>query len=106
MDQIDVNRAFVDLRTHGIELCAVFHSQPKTPPVPSRINLMEASFPGALLVTIGLMPTETIRGWRLVVGQTAKVVQATELPLSIGEHPFGSSVRRTSEPKKQRVEGR
>jgi proteasome lid subunit RPN8/RPN11 len=67
--------AFRDMRRHGTELLAIYHSHPTSDPVPSRTDL-ERNFYGAEVVHIiislkGDVPTA--RAWRLAEASYSEV---------------------------------
>jgi proteasome lid subunit RPN8/RPN11 len=55
-----------DLRRQGLEVLAVYHSHPTSPPLPSRKDLERNNWPQAVALIISLITRPpTIRGWWL-----------------------------------------
>lgn len=55
-----------DMRALGIEVLAIYHSHPSSPPVPSRTDLAENYWPGVVNFIISLLgPEPEVRGWHL-----------------------------------------
>jgi [CysO sulfur-carrier protein]-S-L-cysteine hydrolase len=58
--------AFKDWRRHELEVLAVYHSHPTSPPVPSRRDLERSYGPEVVNLIISLEATEPlVRGWWL-----------------------------------------
>lgn len=53
-DPTEQLRAFNDLESRGLELMAVYHSHPASPPVPSETDVGMAFYPDALHVIVSL----------------------------------------------------
>ncbi|MBK8817093.1 MAG: M67 family metallopeptidase [Methylococcaceae bacterium] len=69
--------AMADMRERGETLFAIYHSHPKTPPQPSRLDLEQFAYPDALYLIISL----NIKGVLEMRGFKIKPHQATEVPL-------------------------
>lgn len=83
MDPADVSTAVADMGRRKARLGAVAHSHPRTPPVPSRHDLAEATLPGALCLIVAFMPTVSLRGWQLTFNDVGVAVGAGEITLRI-----------------------
>ena len=83
MDPVDVTTAVADMGRRTSRLGAIVHSHPRTPPVPSRHDLAEATVPGALYLIVGFTPTVSLRGWRLTFNDVGAAVGAGEITLRI-----------------------
>ncbi len=58
--------AFKDMREKGIELLAIYHSHPTSPPMPSKTDLERNFYPDAVHVIVSLLPNPPeMRAWRL-----------------------------------------
>jgi [CysO sulfur-carrier protein]-S-L-cysteine hydrolase len=65
-----------EMRQDGLDLLAIYHSHPDSPPVPSRRDVEENYYPDAVHVIISLAgDAPTLRGWLL----TADAAQEVEL---------------------------
>jgi proteasome lid subunit RPN8/RPN11 len=55
------------MRERGEELFGIYHSHPKTPPLPSKSDLAQAAYPEALYLIISLNTKGVLemRGFRL-----------------------------------------
>jgi proteasome lid subunit RPN8/RPN11 len=54
------------MRERGLEILAVYHSHPTSPPVPSRTDLARNYYPDAVSLIVSLTTTPpTVRGWWL-----------------------------------------
>ena len=81
MDAADVMAALVNMKREKTRLGVIVHSHPTTPPVPSRTDLVEASYPGVLSLIVGFSPVVELRAWRLVYGSHGVAVRFEEVPL-------------------------
>jgi proteasome lid subunit RPN8/RPN11 len=55
-----------DMRERGLEILAIYHSHPTSPPVPSRTDLARNFYPDAVSLIISLTTTPpTVCGWWL-----------------------------------------
>ena len=60
-------RAVKDMRGHGCEMLAIYHSHPASPAIPSRTDLERSYGPEVLNLIISLQGTSPeVRGWWLV----------------------------------------
>ncbi len=81
----EVISAFRDMRSREWRLAAIVHSHPASVPVPSATDLMEAYYPEALLLIVGLATRPPIaRCWRLVSNLAAPEKEVVEVVLSVG----------------------
>jgi proteasome lid subunit RPN8/RPN11 len=55
-----------DMRERGLEILAIYHSHPTSPPVPSRTDLARNYYPDAVSLIISLTTAPpAVRGWWL-----------------------------------------
>jgi proteasome lid subunit RPN8/RPN11 len=59
------------LRESRLELCALYHSHPNGPALPSRVDLENAQWDVPMLIVDAV--TLTVRAWRLVDGSEVKL---------------------------------
>jgi proteasome lid subunit RPN8/RPN11 len=65
-DPVSMFAAYRDWRQHGLEVLAVYHSHPTSPPVPSRKDLEMNYSPEVINLIISLQADEPMmRGWWL-----------------------------------------
>ncbi len=58
--------AHKDMRRRGLELLAIYHSHPTSDPVPSKVDLAQNFWPGAVHLIISLKTEPVaVRAWRL-----------------------------------------
>ncbi len=84
MHPADVSAALADIERRGEVVGAVVHSHPRTPPVPSRIDLKDATIPGIVHVIAGFQPTVSVRAWWLDFDRQGIAVAARELEFTSG----------------------
>ena len=81
MDTADVMAALLNMKREQTRLGVIVHSHPSTPPVPSRTDLVEASYPGVLSLIVGFSPVVELKAWRLVHDSHGVAVRFEEVPL-------------------------
>jgi proteasome lid subunit RPN8/RPN11 len=81
MDPADVLAALAAMKREKTRLGAIVHSHPKTFPVPSRTDLVEAKLPGVLSLIVGFSPNVELRAWRLVYAGRGGAVRFDEVPV-------------------------
>lgn len=74
----DLVRLVIGIEDAGEDLVAIFHSHTHTPAVPSPTDRRQAQYPGVFYVLATLSdpdagPTQALRAWRVVDGQTREV---------------------------------
>jgi proteasome lid subunit RPN8/RPN11 len=89
MDPLDVLLSAQDMERRGRRVGAIVHSHPRTPPVPSRGDIAEATVPGALMVVVGFQPTVSIRGWCLQLDCRGNATGAVEIPVVMPGNVLG-----------------
>ncbi len=82
MDPVEVAWALSDMKLCSTRLGAIVHSHPTTPPIPSALDLAEATLPGVFSVIVGFAPPVVVRAWRLPFGEMA-----------VGEIPIEAQLR-------------
>lgn len=66
VDSKDHLAALYDAEEAGLELGGIYHSHPRTEPVPSLTDRQKAAaWPGALWVIVGLEPDVAVRAFRI-----------------------------------------
>ncbi len=84
MEPAEVLAAFRDMHANGWRFGAIVHSHPATPPVPSATDLLEAYYPDALLVIVGLAERPPVaRVWRLIHSENGSSPTPVEIPLIV-----------------------
>jgi proteasome lid subunit RPN8/RPN11 len=69
MNPVELLSALRDMEAHGWRLGAIVHSHPVSAPTPSRTDLREAYYPGALMVIVSFRSEEPeMRAWRIAAG--------------------------------------
>ena len=57
---------FRDMRENGLELVAIYHSHPSSPPTPSRRDIDENYYPDAIHLIVSLLDDDpTMKAWLL-----------------------------------------
>ena len=84
MHPADVSTALNDIERRGEVVGAVVHSHPRTPPVPSRFDLIDATLPGIVHVIAGFQPMLSVRAWWLDFDQHGNAVAAREVEFKSG----------------------
>jgi proteasome lid subunit RPN8/RPN11 len=82
MDPTDVMPALADMKREKTRLGAIVHSHPRTPPIPSRTDLVEARFPGVLNLIVGLSPVVELRAWSLIFDGHGAAVCSEEVSIT------------------------
>lgn len=82
LDHAQQVHAMLGFQKHGYEITAIYHSHPKTPPIPSKTDIEQASYPDSVYLIVSLKPPEpTIAAWHIFGGRVEHV------PLHIGANP-------------------
>ena len=89
MAPVEVTEALQDMERHGTRLGAIVHSHPRTPPVPSRTDLMEARFPGVLSLIVGFQPAVALRAWHMEFDRAGVATHAREVRVTVDERGAG-----------------
>jgi proteasome lid subunit RPN8/RPN11 len=89
MSPAEVSATLRDIEDHGGRLGAIVHSHPRTPPVPSATDLMEAATPGVLSVIVGFEPACAVRAWRLDLDHAGTAIRAREVAVDISGWTVG-----------------
>jgi proteasome lid subunit RPN8/RPN11 len=82
MNPADVMAALTDMKRRETKLGAIVHSHPTTPPVPSRTDLAEATFPGVLSLIVGFSPEIELRAWSFGYDDHGGRVRCEEVPIT------------------------
>lgn len=83
MDPAEVVAALSAIDRDGDRLAAIVHSHPATEAIPSRTDLREAFYPGALLLIVSFVGGEPrLRAWRIVTGQ-GDALRVAEVPIRV-----------------------
>jgi len=84
MDPADVRISLIAMKRRGETVAAVVHSHPRTPPVPSKTDLVDATMPGIVHVIVGFQPAISIRAWWLDFDQHGVAAVAREVEFRSG----------------------
>lgn len=90
MSPAEVSAALRDIEDHGGRLGAIVHSHPRTPPVPSATDLVEATTPGVLSVIVGFEPACALRAWSLERDHSGIAICASEVATVIAGWKVGT----------------
>lgn len=67
-------RPMREMRETGLELVAIYHSHPASPPIPSRLDIEENYYPDAFHVIVSLQQEEPqLRAWLLSTDDAEEV---------------------------------
>lgn len=73
MDERQFTRALLTLEERGLSLLAFYHSHPSGDPVPSHIDVQQASYPDTPYIIAGLKGEPRLAAWQLHYGQVKPV---------------------------------
>lgn len=65
MDPAGQLAAFKAIDARGEEIVAIYHSHPRTSPVPSRLDIERAYYPELFYLIVGLTEKATLRAYRI-----------------------------------------
>jgi proteasome lid subunit RPN8/RPN11 len=60
MDPVEQVRAMLEIEAAGLEVCAIFHSHPVGPPVPSQTDVERSYYPDSVYI---IMSPRAANGW-------------------------------------------
>jgi proteasome lid subunit RPN8/RPN11 len=65
----------IDFEAEGLELAAIYHSHPAGPEIPSRTDVAQAYYPGAIYIICSLADPSrpVLRGFHIVGGEVDEV---------------------------------
>jgi len=75
MDSQEQLQAMLDIDDRDLDLTAVYHSHPASPPRPSKTDIELAQWPGTAYVIVSLTNPEApeIRGWQIESGGVSEI---------------------------------
>lgn len=71
-----------DIRSEGLEMLAIYHSHPESPPRPSAEDIRLALTPGVIYAIVSLLDNDAVVNGFLMDGG-----HVTEVPVTIGRRP-------------------
>lgn len=82
MDPREFVRAMFTIEQQRLELLAIYHSHPRTDPLPSSVDIQQSNYPDAACVIIGLKGSSAhLAAWQIKRGEIDRI------PLHIGSAP-------------------
>ena len=79
LDPVEQYRLQSGIEDAGLELGGIYHSHPRSAPVPSQTDITLAAYPDAVYVIVGLAgPEPEVRAWRIVDGQVSEATLEVE----------------------------
>lgn len=81
MDERRLAEVLMSLETRGLKLVGFYHSHPQGDPIPSAVDIRQATYPDTPYLIAGLKGEARLAAWLLRRGQV------TPVPLHIGDNP-------------------
>jgi [CysO sulfur-carrier protein]-S-L-cysteine hydrolase len=73
MDGMELFRIMEEIEDQGLELGAIYHSHPRSDPVPSQTDINLARYPDSVYIIVGNATTEPeVKGWTIRDGEIAE----------------------------------
>lgn len=74
MDEAQMTRALLDFERRGLTLIGIYHSHPQGDPIPSSVDIRQATYPDTAYLIVGLKGTEPqLAAWSMRAGHVERV---------------------------------